>query len=149
EKGDRQTRKVRVYSADCRLDFSGIPVFWLNDVKPEQSVEFLAALAVAAPEAGEKKDLAHGAVMAIALHDSPAADAALEKLIQPGQPDRLRENVAFWLGVERGKKGQELLHKYVKNDSDVRFREKGTFALSQSKEPAALTDLIDMARHDS
>jgi HEAT repeats len=148
EKDDKQIRKVRVYSADCRLDFGGLPVFWINEVKPEQSVEVLTALATRA-EPGEKNDLAHSAVMAIALHDSPSADAALEKLIQPGQPERLRENVAFWLGVERGKRGQELLHKYVKSDPDARFREKGTFALSQSKQPEALTDLIDMARHDS
>jgi len=147
EKDDKQIRKVRVYSADCRLDFGGLPVFWINDVKPEQSVEVLTGLATRT-EPEEKNDLAHSAVMAIALHDSPSADAALEKLIQPGQPERLRENVAFWLGVERGKRGLELLHKYVKRDSDARFREKGTFALSQSKEPEALTDLIDMARHD-
>jgi HEAT repeats len=151
EKDDKQIRKVRVYSADCRLDFGGLPVFWINDVKPEQSIGLLAGLAASteAHEADEKRDLANGAVMAIALHDSPSADAALEKLIQPGQPLRVRENVAFWLGVERGKRGQELLHKYVMSDPDARFREKGTFALSQSKQPEALTDLIDMARHDS
>jgi hypothetical protein len=148
EKGDKQIRKVRVYSPDCRLDFAGLPVFWINDVKPEQSVELLTGLALST-DAEEKKDIANGAVMAIALHDSPAADAALEKLIQPGEALRVREKVAFWLGVERGKSGQELLHKYVKSDPDARFREKGTFALSQSKQPQALTDLIDMARHDS
>jgi HEAT repeat protein len=152
DQGDKRIREVRVYSADCPLDFGGLPLFWLNDVKPEQSIELLAGLASAnsdSEEERERRGPSHAAVMAIALHDSPAADAALEKLIQPGLPNRLRENVAFWLGVERGKRGQELLHKYVKSDPDVRFREKGTFALSQSKVPEALADLIDMARHDS
>lgn len=154
EKGDKQIREVRVYSADCHLDFGGLPVFWIDEVKPEQSVELLASL-VSSAEAGEgresgaRSDLASGAVMAIAIHDSLAADAALEKLIQPGQPVRLREKAAFWLGVERGKRGEELLRKYVKSDADERFREKGTFALSQNKTPEAVTDLIDMARHDS
>ena len=86
--------------------------------------------------------------MAIAMHDTPAADAALEKLVQPTQRVSLREDVAFWLGVERGKKGVELLRKYVKDDPSDRVREKGTFAFSQSKEPDALKELIDMARHD-
>ncbi|HEY5029992.1 MAG TPA: hypothetical protein VIK39_16405, partial [Candidatus Angelobacter sp.] len=30
--------KIRVYSADCPLDFAGLPLYWLEDVKPEQSV---------------------------------------------------------------------------------------------------------------
>jgi hypothetical protein len=146
----KQIMKVRVYSADCALDFANLPLYWLEDVKLEQSVEFLAGMVtVENPENSEKhKDPGRQAVMAIALHDVPAADVALEKMIQPGQRLSLRENVAFWLGVERGKKGVELLRKYVRDDPDDHMREKGTFAFSQSKEPEALKDLIDMARHD-
>jgi hypothetical protein len=150
----KQIGKVRVYSPDCALDFAGLDVYWLEGVNPEQSVDFLFGLATMGPVAeAENEDRgkkpAHQAVMAIALHDVPAADMALEKLIQPGRPLRLRENVAFWLGVERGKKGLELLRKYVKGDSDEDFRAKGTFAFSQSKEPGAVQDLISMARTDS
>jgi hypothetical protein len=147
----KQITKVRVYSADCALDFANLTLFWLENVKPEESVELLSGLVMAenAESAEErKKDPARQAVMAIALHDTPAADGALEKMIQPGQRASLRENVAFWLGVERGKKGLELLRKYVRDDPDDRMREKGTFAFSQSKEPEALKDLIAMARHD-
>ena len=147
---EKQITKVRVYSADCALDFASLPLYWLDDVKPEQSVELLSKMAFAETSEGESrhKGPEHQAVMAIALHDTPAADAALEKMIQPGQRSSLRENVAFWLGVERGKKGLELLRKYVRDDPDDRVREKGTFAFSQSKEPEALKDLIGMARHD-
>jgi hypothetical protein len=146
----RQTTKIRVYSADCALDFANLPLYWLEDVKPEQSVELLTGMVLAenVADVNRKKDPAHQAIMAIALHDSPAADAALEKMLQPGQRVSLRENVAFWLGNERGKKGLELLRKYIKEDPDERVREKGTFAFSQSKEPEALKDLLGMARHD-
>jgi hypothetical protein len=151
----KQISKVRVYSANCALDFANLPLYWLDDVKPEQSVEMLTGMAVSEPtdaatkdDASWHKDPSRQAVMAIALHDVPAADAALEKLVQPSQRVSLREEVAFWLGVERGKKGVELLRKYVKEDPSDRVREKGTFAFSQSKEPDALKDLIDMARHD-
>src|SRR6185312_11930672 len=146
----KQINKVRVYSADCPLDFAGLPLYWMEDVKPEQSVELLAGMVMAgeAESTDRHSDPARQAVMAIAMHDIPAADTALEKMIQPGQPSSLRENVAFWLGVERGKKGLELLRKYVRDDPDDRIREKGTFAFSQSKEPEALKDLIGMARHD-
>lgn len=145
-----QIGKVRVYSADCALQFANLPLYWLEDVKPEQSVDLLTGLAVAEDDdrGYGKKEPGRQAVMAIAMHDTPAADAALEKFIQPGQRASLRANVAFWLGVERGKKGVELLRKYVKEDPDENVRAKGTFAFSQSKEPDALKDLIDMARHD-
>lgn len=147
---EKHITKVRVYSADCALDFANLPLYWLEDVKPEQSVELLAGMVTTedSENTNRHKDPGRQAVMAIAMHDTPAADAALEKLIQPGQRPSLRENVAFWLGVERGKKGLELLRKYVRDDPDDRVREKGTFAFSQSKEPEALKDLIGMARHD-
>jgi len=146
----KQITKVRVYSAGCALDFANLPLYWLENVKPEESVELLTGMVMAGnTESAERKgDPARQAVMAIALHDTPAADTALEKMIQPGQRPSLRENVAFWLGVERGKKGLELLRKYVRDDPDDRLRAKGTFAFSQSKEPEALKDLIGMARHD-
>lgn len=146
----KQITKVRVYSADCALDFANLPLYWLEDVKPEQSVELLTGMVMAenADDTYRKKDPARQAVMAIAMHDTPAADTALEKMVQPSQRESLRENVAFWLGVERGKRGLELLRKYIKEDPDYRVREKGTFAFSQSKEPEALKELIDMARHD-
>jgi hypothetical protein len=146
----KQITKVRVYSADCALDFANLPLYWLESVKPEESVELLTGMVMTEnTESSERKqDPGRQAVMAIALHDTAAADTALEKMIQPGQRQSLRENVAFWLGVERGKKGLELLRKYVKDDPDDRVRAKGTFAFSQSKEPDALKDLIGMARHD-
>jgi len=148
---EKQVQKVRAYSADCALDLAGLPLYWLEDVKPEQSVDLLAALAVSEGQdvtGYRKKDPARQAVMAIALHDVPAADAALEKLIQPGQRPSLRADVAFWLGVERGKRGLELLRKYVKDDKDEGLRKKGAFAFSQSKEPDAVKELISMAHQD-
>src|SRR5579864_464079 len=146
----KQIQRVRVFTADCPLDFAGLPLYWLEDVKAEQSVDLLAELA-SKPD-GEtdsgRKPPQRQAVMAIAMHDTPAADQALEKLMQRGQPLRTRENVAFWLGVERGKKGADLLLKYGKDDPDDGFRRKVTFALSQNKDPEALPGLISMARND-
>lgn len=147
----KQVQRVRVFSADCPLDFAGLPLYWLEEVKPEESINLLVGLASKADAESDWGD--HGqhpqrqAVMAIAMHDTPAADQALEKLIQPGQPQRVRENAAFWLGVERGKKGAEVLLKH-KDDPDDGFRRKLTFALSQNKQPEALQALIKMARND-
>lgn len=151
-----QIGRIRVFSSECALDFANLPLYWLEDTRPEQSIDLLAGLAVAnganAEYDSQRKRITQQAVMAIALHDVPAADQTLEKLIQRGQPQRTREDVIFWLGVERGQRGLELLRKYVKDDPDDRFRERGTFAFSQSfshsKDPGALQDLIGMAHND-
>ncbi|HEY6347839.1 MAG TPA: HEAT repeat domain-containing protein [Candidatus Angelobacter sp.] len=146
----KEVTKVRNYTPDCALDFGGLPLYWMEDVNPAQSVELLVGLLPSKPdaEAGQKKNVANGVIAAIALHDDPAADSALEKLIQPDKPDSVREHVVFWLGMERGQKGLTVLRRYAKEDPNDRLREKITFAFSQSKEPEAIQDLISMARND-
>ncbi|HEY6249976.1 MAG TPA: HEAT repeat domain-containing protein [Candidatus Angelobacter sp.] len=144
----KEVTRVRNYTPDCALDFGGLPLYWLENVNPAQSVELLTGLLPSTADAGQKKSVANSVIAAIALHDDPAADQALEKLIQPDKPEFLREHVVFWLGIERGKKGLGVLRKYAKDDPNDRLREKITFAFSQSKEPEAIQDLISMARND-
>jgi hypothetical protein len=149
---NKQVTKARVFSAECPLDFGGLPVHWMEGVKPEESIDFLTSLALGSDDEKEGRS-GHNAVMAIAMHDVPESDNALEKLIQADRPLKLRENVAFWLGIERGKKGVEILEKAIRADSDERFREKVTFAFSQSysqgRQEQALKDLIAMAHNDT
>jgi hypothetical protein len=144
----KEIGRVRVFSPECSLDFAGRPVVWLEDVRPEQSVDFLMGLATASEGTSLQSNRGRQAVMAIAMHDTPAADQALERLIEPTQPLALRENAAFWLGVERGQHGLDVLWKYVPNDPNESFRKRATFAISQSKTPDASKHLIAMARTD-
>lgn len=146
---NKQIGKVRNYSPDCALDFGNLPLYWLEDVNPAQSVALLTDLALANATTEYKKGIADGAILAIALHDDPAADQALEKLLQPGQPEAIRKKAIFWLGAERGKKGLELLRKYGKTDADEHLREQTAFAFTLNKEPGAIQELISMARNDS
>src|SRR6185437_9354895 len=107
----------------CPLDFAGLPLYWLSDVKPEESIALMMGMVSPADaDHNDERNLTSQAVMAIAYHDVPPADQALEKLIQPNQPERLREKVAFWAAIERGRAGFTLLHKYVVTDQDDRFR---------------------------
>jgi len=145
----RRVSKVRNYSPDCGLDFGGLPLYWLENVNPAQSVSLLTELVLANLEAEQKKGIGNSALAAIALHDDPTADQALEKLMQPDKPEFLREHASFWLGAERGRKGVEVLRKYAKDDPNDRLREKIAFAFSVSKEPEAIKELISMARTDS
>jgi hypothetical protein len=163
---NKHIERVRVFSADCPLDFAGLPLHWSESVKPDESIDLLTRLALDSTSSSAQDDdqsdrggrwergtrTSHNAVMALAMHDVPAADTALEKLIQPDHPLSLRENVAFWLGIERGRKGVEILERAIKHEQDERFREKVTFAFSQSyshsKDQLPLMDLIAMAHND-
>jgi HEAT repeat protein len=135
--------KIRTFSEDCELDAGGLPLYWLTEVRPPESVALLSSFV----SDGEQR-LSDSAVAAIALHADVAADGALEKLASNGQPEKVRERTAFWLGAVRGKRGYELLRRMLRDDPSAPVRDKVVFALSISKEPEAVGAMIDAARND-
>src|SRR5437016_8544355 len=67
--------RVRTFTPDCDIDATGMAVVWLNDVNVDDSVAWLASLVSAAPDTGDGRDrVAKTAMIAIALHNAPAAD---------------------------------------------------------------------------
>lgn len=133
--------KLRTFTPNCELDAGGATVTWLSRVAPSASIAFLTGLA-------EEREEGDNAVPAIALHNDPAADTALEKLAATDRPEEQRKKVTFWLGNARGAKGYSILVRMLKDDPSVKVRESITFALSQSKEPQALKTLIETAKSD-
>jgi hypothetical protein len=141
--------RVRTFTPDCDIDAGAMPLVWVTDVKPDDSIAWLASLVAAAPDSGEGHDrVGKTAVSAIALHNTPAADRALESFVAPTRPESLRGDVAFWLGSVRGEAGARLLARMIAQDPSDKVRDKVTFGLSVSKVPAALTTLIATARDD-
>jgi hypothetical protein len=141
--------RIRTFSADCELDGGGLPVHWLTGVQLAESIALLTGFAT------HTDDDQHGrhrrsepALSAIALHDGPAADQALEKFVAPSQPEALRERATFWLGSARGRRGYEVLRRIVSEDASDRVREKAVFGLSVSREPEALPAMIEVAKSD-
>jgi len=141
---DNHVSKIRAISGDCQLDADGVPLRWLRDVRPAESVAFLASFVTA-----DSEHLRDGAVTAIALHADTAADEVLERFAAAGQPESLREKAVFWLGAARGRRGYDLLRRIVTEDSSDHIRDKAVFALSISQEPQAVDTMIAVARHDA
>jgi HEAT repeat protein len=141
---DNRVGKIRAISGDCQLDPDGVPLRWIRDVQPAESVAFLASFVTA-----DRDQVRDGAVSAIALHADPAADEALERFTAAGQPESLREKAVFWLGAARGRRGYEMLRRIVTQDASDQVREKAVFALSICKEPQALDTMIAVARNDA
>ena len=141
--------RIRTFTPDCNLDSSGMPVVWLRDVTADDSVAWLTPLVLSSPDAGEGRDrVGKTAMTAIALHNAPAADRALESFVGATRPEWLRSDTAFWLGSARGEAGARLLTRMIAQDPSDKVRDKVTFGLSVSKVPSALTTLIATARDD-
>jgi HEAT repeats len=141
--------RVRTFTPDCDVDATAMPLVWLNDVKPDESVSWLASLVTASPDSGERHDrVGKTAMSAIALHNVASADRALEGFVAPASPEWLRAETAFWLGHARGEAGARLLARMIANDPSDTVRDKVAFGLSTSKVPLALTTLIAAAKDD-
>ena len=104
-----------------------------------------------AVEFGEGRDnrrLADQALAAIAAHETAKATAALTGFASSSSELWLREKAGFWLGAGRGHDGLLALEKLA-SDSDPEFRKKLTFDFSVNRDPAAVDDLIRMAKSDA
>jgi len=75
-----EVRRIRALSRDCALDAGGLSFFWLTDVKPAESIAFLSGFVDDNDLERKKQKHSHEpALTAIAFHDDPSADAALER----------------------------------------------------------------------
>jgi len=139
--GNAVTR-IRALSPNCEIDAADVPVHWLTDVQPAESIALLTSYIPA-----HELDLS-GAITAIAMHADPAADAALERLVAADKPDWLRQRTASLLGSARGRRGIEILKNVIAGDPNERVRERAISGLGGSREPEATDLLISIARND-
>jgi HEAT repeat protein len=141
---ERQVERVRVFSEECQLDAGGRQVFWLENVRPAESIAYLESLI--SGQADRRDRVVEGAISAIALHGDAAADASLDRLLAQSQPERVRRSIPFWLGNARGRRGLDTLRRIVKEDPSLDVRKKAVFGISQSEEADAVETLIATAR---
>jgi len=142
-----QIIKVRPVMAGCRLDAGGVPFTWLTGVNPKDSVAFLSGLATQSSESN-RSHVVDGALLSISYHASADATNALSEIASSTAPMHLREQAAFWLGVQRGREGFLALQSLEKNATETAFREKLPFDFSQNSDPAAEDELLHMAKSD-
>lgn len=138
-----EVSKVVFINKGCQIDAGGVPFTWITDVKADDSVAWLSSLV-----GEENKRRTEEAFAAIAMHESEKATTALVKFSSSNHPLWLREKASFWLGAERGRDGLLALEKMM-DDSDPEFRKKIVFDLSITHEPAAIDDMIRMAKSDT
>src|SRR5580658_7235229 len=135
--------RVRYVSPDCEIDAGGVPMHWLTDVQPAQSVALLATLV------SEREPGSSNAMGAIAMHADASADQTLDRLMAAQQPLSIRQRAVSLLATERGHHGFEMVKGLIANDADERVKERAVQSLGNGKDPGALDLLLEIARRNS
>jgi hypothetical protein len=94
--------RLRTTTPECDIDAGGVTVVWLNDVKPDDSVAWLAGLVADQPTSVPHREmLVTPAITAIALHAAPAAVPQLIGLARGAKNADVRRETMTWLGRSR------------------------------------------------
>ena len=132
--------RIREFNSRCSVDGEGMNVTIIENVDPRASVRFLAT---------QIDDTHHQAMAALAAHADESATDVFESIARSGRPTGVRGNALFWLGLARGHRGYEIVRSITTNlNEPAALREKGIFAMSQSRQPEAVDDILQIAKHD-
>jgi hypothetical protein len=123
--------RVRAISPHCEIDAGGVPVHWLTDVQPAQSIALLETMVT------NGNDPLH----AISMHADPAAVKALEHYLAPDQPDNIRLRAVSYVAS----RDLNLVKKIIAADRDIRVRERAVSSLANNRQPEAEEMLLSIA----
>ncbi len=137
--------EVRTFSEDCTLDAGDGRFVSLGNVKPEESVAYLAEVARTS-----QGDPGTEAVFALAMHRNANAESALEDLVSaPGVSRKTREDAVFFIGATRGESGARFVAGVLRDESaDDEIRKKAMLSLSTSGTPAGAETIARVGRED-
>ncbi len=146
--------RVAFTDARCPVDAGARTVYWIDEVRPADSVQTLTAVvrrdATAAP--GDDGDgtsrCGKRALAALGLHADATAGPVLEGFVAPSNTQWLRRDAAFWLGAVRADESFALIDRLARTDPDDSFRDHLTFVLTLTGD-RGLQTLLDLARHDA
>ncbi|MEP7307157.1 MAG: hypothetical protein ABJA98_16720 [Acidobacteriota bacterium] len=93
--------KLRTLTPNCEVDAGDVPVVWLTNVNPAQSVAWLAGfVSPSTDRRGEAADLTRPALNAIGLHATDAAPKLIQ-IVRTTADRQLRKQAMSWLGRSR------------------------------------------------
>jgi hypothetical protein len=139
--------RLRTATPDCEIDAGGLPLVWLDGVKTEDSVAWLASLVSTIPAAGERFDrVVKPALVALAMHEGTAATRALVAVARDHAVPRMRSDALFWLGQRAGNEAAATIAEAIDRDPETEVKRRAVFALSQLPKDDGVPRLIEVAR---
>ncbi|HEV8368562.1 MAG TPA: HEAT repeat domain-containing protein [Pyrinomonadaceae bacterium] len=128
-----QITRMEIYNLERKREYSGYPVYWLGRANNEESLNYLRALAAAAP----LDNLSERAVLGIALHDDARVGGMLKTFVGTSPNQRIRSSSVYWLGQVGGE--QAFLAGLVRNEAeDRKLRRQAAHAIGQSHDRGAM-----------
>jgi len=143
----RAVVRIRTFTPDCDVDAGNMPVVWLENVAPADSVAWLTTLARTAVDTIDRENhVARPAIAALALHTAPAVVGSLVALARDNQRSSVRSQALFWLGQRAGQEAAATITNAIANDPDTEVKRRAVFALSQLPKDQGIPLLINVAR---
>lgn len=134
-------QRIRIAASECPLDAGGLTLYWLTDVRPADSIDWLNHLA---QQDGSRR-FANNATMAIALHADAHATDTLLTLARSGRNGDIRGTALFWIAQRAGDKAAGTITQAL-DDPETEVRKKAVFALAQLPKDEGVPKLIELAR---
>src|SRR5215204_1198000 len=131
-----QITRMEVFNLERKREYSGYPVYWLGRANNEESLNYLRALAAAAP----LDSLSERAVVGIAVHDDARVGGMLKTFFNTSQNPRIRSHAVYWLGQVSGE--QAFLVGLVRNEAEEKkIRRSAAYAIGQSHDRGTMATI--------
>jgi HEAT repeats len=147
--GNALTR-VRTFTPDCDVDAGGVTLVWLDEIKADESVDWLRSLF----GSGSRRDpeyrnhVVKPALGALSVHAARSALATLVAVAKNDADTRVRGDALFWLSQRAGQEAVAAISDAIVNDPETDVKKRAVFALSQLPGDEGVPKLIDVARHN-
>jgi hypothetical protein len=140
--------RLRTYSATCAVE-TVKSMQDLGTVAEDDSARWLADLAKRTDDGtAERKRIADDVFAALAINRGDVARDTLAGIARDHVRKESRKQAIFWLAMLRGREGAQLTASVMFNDEDPEVRQHGAFALTQSRQPGVVTDMIRLGNTD-
>ena len=131
-----QITRMEIYNLERKREYSGYPVYWMGRSNNEESLNYLRALAAAAP----LDMLSERAVLGIALHDDQRVGGMLKNFVTSSPNQKIRSSAVYWLGQVGGETA--FLSGIVRNENeDKKLRRTAAYAIGQSHDRGAMSTI--------
>jgi hypothetical protein len=138
--------ELRPVSVDCDVDAAGMPLVWLSNVNPDQSVAWLASLVSDASAGRRNARVLDPALNAISLHAAPAAGKTLIALARQADSSRLRGQALTFLGQRAGEQAGPVIVDAIAKDPELDVKRRAVMALTRLPRDEGVPLLINVAR---
>jgi HEAT repeats len=133
--------RIRTFSPDCVIDGSDTKFMWLTDVRPAESVAYLAGLAQ-----GTRYDR-DDALTALAVHAATEAVQSLLDFVRNGRTAHIRGRALVWLGQTAPFAVSEpVIRDAIDNARETEVKRQAVAALAQVPRGEGVPLLLQLAR---